>query len=393
MRTLANDKNSPREASAPDQTRRAKQFREQHPSYHTQPPRQVPVSAESKRVHLVINVEHPIPDRYPLSMGWSIGPADYLPMEDEAPWPDIGSTQAIQELADSLRNGSNSTEQSVERFLDQAQVDGLFTASEPDEERTPWHHVLSMYAHFAEELLETPLFSSYELEQFTQTRETAQTIISLYPNEPVAEYARLLELEVLRNARLNAQEHVYVEQTLLHILEHTQDNMVLEAAASVLSEESILERSAALQNWTKTHIDRLPTHAAEVMAVQQITAHTKTKSPEECSFWIQKYRDLLDERCLIESQCAEEYQRLDTHEGALSAHGSIPPNTWRAALTGIMIQCHAQKPLEVPLKTSLEWDGNTWKPSPPIHHCFTGHTPELNPMLPILIDLELVRGP
>lgn len=380
-------------ASAPFQTRRAQQFRKKH-----NPPPVSPVSNpsdmhSSKRVRLIIKVHASIPERYPLSMGWSVGPEDYLPMEDEAPWPEIPSAQAIQQLAEDLRNNERNPSASLKNFLEHARTDGLLEPVQSPIENTPWRQVLSMYAHFAEEVIDAPLFSKYDLEHFHQTRQTAQAIIAQYPDEPVAEYARLLELEILRNARLGDKDHEYAEQTLLHILEHTDDEMVLEATAAVLSDEQFLTHSPALQQWTESHIDSLPQHAAEVLAVQQITVQTQSENSKATQFWIQKYRELLDERCLSEPQCTEEFQHLNTHEGTLAAHWDIPPNTWRGALTVLMLHCHKKTPFALPLTTSVTWDGESWSPHPDVERCFTRKTIELNPITPVEVDMELVHQP
>ena len=60
--------------------------------------------------------------RYPGSTSYQIDPAHYWPMDDEAPWPDIDSADALQVLAEVLRTGEGSAGSAAERFLLQAQT-------------------------------------------------------------------------------------------------------------------------------------------------------------------------------------------------------------------------------------------------------------------------------
>ena len=374
-------------ARAPEQTRRAQRYKTQQ--IQDQAP-SVP-AATSAHLALTIDVSAPTPSRYPISVGLSIGPQDYLPMEDEAPWPDLASVAAIQVLAEDMRTDSEQTSDSVNAFLSQAHADGLLFPNADINAQSPWRHLLSMYAHFAAELTQTSIFSPYDLDDFEHSRQAAQEIIAHDPDSVVAEYARLLELEILRHAELNDDEYDYVTDTLRDILQNTEDDLVRDAAVGILADEQLLARSPALQTWAETHIHTLSPRAAEVLAVQQINVHTQAKRPAETSYWMDAYRRILDERCQSSQQCARDYAFLNTHEGRLAADWNLPTNTWQAALVARIIQCHKSTPLPAPINARVTWTGALWSPSSNIRRCFTDSSPRLAPLIPTIVELEVIE--
>ena len=94
---------------------------------------------------------YPRPDgswAYPDKPSARMSPADYWPTDDEAPWPDLNSSDALQELAEALRNPQGQLGEAASRFIEEAEHDGLLDRAETAEFDDPWSGLVAMQAEY-----------------------------------------------------------------------------------------------------------------------------------------------------------------------------------------------------------------------------------------------------
>jgi hypothetical protein len=380
---------SPIIAKKPSQTRRAKIFKEHRAK--TRSVQRVEEKITTLRTEiLTIWLRTPAQVSYPISVGYFFGPQDYVPMTDEAPWPDLPSVDALQELAEAMRADSRSVDTALKDFLDESMEDGLFDQDANTLSADPWLGVLSMYANYAKEVIETPIFSSSDIESFSTTLEFTQQLIEQHPTSSVADYARLLELEILKQTHGHEKDEFNVEEYIVNILYESKDPMVIKAALGAIP--TTPDASPKIGTWLDNHLHTLDGDINEVMAINRINQAANAGDPEAAQRWLDLYRNTLDERC-TEMDCSNEYYALNTYMGHMGNLWDTAPTSWRDAIVQAAYSCNIS-PSETPiLEGLLEWSGKEWTASPELAHCMHQLSNDLGPLGPIQVQVFIHPAP
>ncbi len=134
--------------------------------------------------------EAPLEDwRFRVDTAVEVGPREYWPALDEAPWPDLDSVESIQILAAVMRSDPTSVLESLKDFVADADADGVLDYDLERASEGPWMALLAEHARAYVDA------DSQGIEH-VRSNQIAQAIVADGPNDPAADSARLHLLQV-----------------------------------------------------------------------------------------------------------------------------------------------------------------------------------------------------
>ena len=301
--------------------------------------------------------------RYPGSTSYQIDPADYWPMDDEAPWPDIDSADALQVLAEVLRTGEGSAGSAAERFLLHAQDDGLLGHAEQPAFDSPWTGLVAMWAEYINTVRLTGLWPEDGTVDFTNNIDIAQFIIDVWPDDPAAEYARLHLLQVSNHPGSTQHNSDETAGRIVDIIEHTQDALVLDVAIGEFTtiKDSTFEAPtiAAISSvFDEAQIDTqrgiiraMLNHYAHTENWDQVDAWTnRLIAHEEQARWDKSTTTPMNTQSVLSDLA-----------GYRSVRGGHQPSNWREEVSAVVHMCHEDHPIDRSIGGEAEWaDGWRW---------------------------------
>jgi len=301
--------------------------------------------------------------KYPGSTGYQIHPADYWPMADEAPWPDIESSDALQDLAEKLRTNGSQLGEAAMLFLQQAEKDGLLDLADEPEFDNPWTGLVAMQAEFVETFRQTGFWPKAGSVDFTRGLTIAQHIIDKWPDDPSAEYARLhlLQLSNLRESTRHSTDETV--DWIVDIIENTQDSLVLDVAIG----EFTAIRDSTFDGPTMAAIagvfDETEINTQRGIIRAMMNHYTHTENWEQVEFWTHR---------LIEHEKQVQWDKdsktpLDTQSvlsdlaGYRAVRQGHNPSNWREEVSTVVHMCHEDHPIPHSISGEAEWaDGWKW---------------------------------
>jgi len=377
-------------AKRPAETQRAIEFQKRQQvtrlerASFPKTPRNAPKTLEHEEV-IQVYLSRAELTSFPLSTGLDIGPQDYVPMLDEAPWPDLESVLALQDLADALRNTDSSVDDSYERFMEEAELDGLLSAEVEELTAEPWLGLVAMYAHYGKEL---PQAFWDNKAPFNKTNEFARALIEQYPDEPVGDYARLLFLHTSNERAGGAQDPAEQQTHLIDILHDSSDPVVLQASLEELNRIQSPEQDPAIEQWLETHLNQWSPELIELVAVGRMSHFSKANDPEQTQKWMKRYADAIDEKCL-EQSCDLEESSLNEFRARTNVRWNIQPNSWNEALIQHVYRCNESHPFTEAVQATITWDGQAWSPSENLSICAHYLPKSLGPLTPKQVRIDV----
>ena len=301
--------------------------------------------------------------RYPRGADYQIGPQNYWPMEDEAPWPDIESADALQILAERLRTGEGPLAEAAGLLVLQAQEDGLLDDEAPIEFDDPWTGLIAMQAEYVETVLQTGLWPEDGTVDFSRNLGIADFIIETWPDDPSAEYARLHLLQISNHpgsTRHNTDDTV---EWIVDIIENTQDSLVLDVA---IGEFTTIENSTFDESTIKVIADvfeetEINTQRGIIRAM--LNHHANTENWSQVEAWTHR----LTEHEKQVRWDEEDKTHMNTQSvlsdlaGYRAVRGDHKPEDWRTEVSAVVHLCHEDHPIDTSLGGEAEWeDGWQW---------------------------------
>jgi hypothetical protein len=351
----------------PEKTKRAIAARSvPKPRPLAEDPPTAPIHVDDEDITSVILWIYPRADgswRYPGSTGYQVGPADYWPMDDEAPWPDIDSADALQVLAETLRTGEGSAGEAAGRFLLHAQDDGLLDHADQPTFDSPWTGLVAMQAKYVDTIWQTGLWPKDGTVDFTKNVDIAQFIIDTWPDDPAAEYARLHLLQLSNHTssiQHNADETV---DWIVDIIEHTQDALVLDVA---IGEFTTIEKStfdAHTIAAISSVFDETELNTQRGIIRAMLNHHTHTENWAQVDVWTNQlvaHEEQVqwdkDSTTSLNTQSV-----LSDLAGYRSVREGHQPSNWREEVSTVVHMCHEDHPIDRSIGGEAEWaDGWRW---------------------------------
>ena len=301
--------------------------------------------------------------KYPGSTGYPIDPSDYWPMADEAPWPDIESSDTLQVLAEKLRSNGSQLGETAMLFLQQAEKDGLLDLADDPEFDNPWTGLVAMQAEFVESFRQTGFWPKPGTVDYTRGLTIAQHIVDTWPDDPAAEYARLHLLQLSNHpgsTRHNTDETV---DWIVDIIENTQDSIVLDVA---IGEFTVIQ-DATFDDPTMAAIesvfDQTEINTQRGIIRAMLNHHTHTENWAQVDVWTHQ---------LMEHEKQVQWDKdnkppVDTPSvlsdlaGYRAVRQGHTPSHWREEVSTVVHMCHDDHPAPHSISGEAEWaDGWQW---------------------------------
>lgn len=364
---------------------------------------------------LWIHLSEPGQWRYPGSTGYKIGPQDYWPMEDEAPWPDLESADALQDLAEVLRGGEGSVGKALHDFIEQAQDDGLMGQPLDDMLTDPWSGLVAMQAEYANTFLHSALFPEQETVDFRPSINIAQAITEKWPDDPAAEYARLQLLQVANESGSIDYDPEEALDMILDIIDNTEDPLVLDVAIGEFTALGHLSFDDDTIAQIASVYDEIEVDMRRGIIRAMLNHHTQTQDWEQVDLWSERlieHEDLVqwDDNSLFSTNTRSVLSDL---AGFRAVQEGREPTNWREELSVVVHLCHEDAPLERSTGGKGRWN-NGWQwqewwdlqarlisrstpdpaepPADPVFiNCVKSHQWSLPPPGPISLTLKVLR--
>jgi hypothetical protein len=351
----------------PEKTKRAIAARSvPKPRPLTEDPPTAPIHADDEDVTSVTLWIYPRADsswRYPGSSSYEIRAANYWPMDDEAPWPDIDSADALQVLAEVLRTGEGKLAEAAGNFFLQAQDDGLIDQSEPPVFDSPWTSLVAMQAELTRTILQTGLWPKDGTVDFTKSLDLAQSIIDTWPDDPAAEYARLHLLQLSNHPGSTQHNTDDTVDWIVDIIEHTQDALVLDVAIGEFTNIKKSTFDAPTIEAITSVFDETETNTQRGIIRAMLNHYTHTENWTQVDVWTNQLR--VHEKQVQwdkDSTTSMNTQSvLSDLAGYRAVRGGHQPSSWREEVSAVVHMCHEDHPIDRSIGGEAEWaDGWRW---------------------------------
>ena len=353
------------ESLRPEKTKRAIAARSKpKPLADEPPPSPTPATEEAfKSVTLWLHPKAEDAWEYPNQMDYQIYPANYWPMGDEAPWPDIESADALQDLAEALRDTNGKPGEAAMHFLEQAEQDDLFNLADTLDFESPWTGLVAMQAEFVETFRQVGFWPEAGTVDYTRDRTLAQHIVDTWPDDPAAEYARLHLLQISHVRQSAHQSTEEAIEWIEDIIVHTQDSLVLDVA---LAEFTLIDKSA-FNEQTIEAIGSVYTETS--IKTQRGIIHTMMNHYAQTEDWAQL--DVWATKLIAHEKEAQwdpnDPSPMNTQSilsdlvGYRAVRGGDTPQNWQEEVSTVVHMCHEDHPFEILMAAEAEWsDGWRW---------------------------------
>ena len=309
---------------------------------------------------------YPRPDgswEYPDKPSVRMSPTDYWPTDDEAPWPDLNSSDALQELAEALRNPLGQLGEAASRFIEEAEHDGLLDRAETAEFDDPWAGLVAMQAEYVRTVLETGLWPEAGSVDFGQGLDIAQSIVDEWPDDPAAEYARLHLLQVANHPESTRYDTAETMRQIVDIIDTTQDALVLEVALA----EFTAIHEGAFDDRTIDAVERVYRHAESTtqhgIIATMLTHHVQNNDWDQVDAWTARLLEHEDQTIETAANARANNARSIASDlaGYRAVRGTLTATTWREELSATVHMCHDDHPIDRAIGGEAEWnDGWEW---------------------------------
>jgi len=322
----------------------------------------------------------------------SIGPHEYWPTLEEAPWPDLDSARSLQVLAAALRDDVFSTEEPLRNFLADAEAEGLLDHDPEQDVEDPWRALLAMQAEHAQAWLTAEPGGIV----YAPSNRIAEAIVEDWPNDPAADYARLHLLQTA-NDDWSSPEHdpQGVVHRILDLIEYSQDILVLEVAMSELTRMGKVDMDPAAMTQIAAALPEVDPDIQEGIAILGMTWTVRQERWDEATHWSEVYGALIEPTCAHgetapDPLCASQREALGAFEARRALEVGTPPSSWRGELSTAVQACvldlvdrdvlrAPEAASNLTLKAEGEWQsGWVWRswapraPSPPTRPSVAG---------------------
>ena len=306
----------------------------------------VPDEAPSERPTLVLHVpvslaEGSVADwRFPIDIGVSIGPHEYWPTLEEAPWPELDSARSLQVLAAALRDDAMLSEDPLQDFLEDAEAEGLLDEDPELDVEDPWRSLLAMQAAHAQAWLTA---GDGGIEHAASNR-IAEAIIADWPNDPAADYARLHLLQAANDDWSTEHDPETAVRRILDLIEYSDDILVLEVAMSELTRMRDVEMDPASMAQIAAALPEVDPDIQEGIAVLGMNWTVRQSRWDEATHWAEVYGALIEPTCPVgalpsDEQCSAQRQALGAFEARRGREAGTPPTSWQGELSAAVHAC------------------------------------------------------
>jgi hypothetical protein len=311
---------------------------------------------------LRVNIHDPDSWSYPGFYGHTIRPEQYWPMWDEAPWPELESAYTLQELAENLRGDETGSLELVERFLDQAENDGLMGRPIDEMLTDPWSALVAMQAEHANTIVEQ-LFPEVGTVDFSPSVEIAEAITEKWPDDPAAEYARLHLLQVANDWASIEHDPQEALAFILDIVEHTEDSLVLDVAVGEFTKLDDIQLEADTIAQIEDAYDEVDSQVQGATIKALLTYHVQEQNWQKVDLWSER---LLENDALNTHRYAlfgtDPISVVSSLAGHRAVHEGRAPVNWGEEVAVAVHLCNEDAPLTHSTGVAGTWnDGWQWR--------------------------------
>ena len=325
-----------------------------------------PIDAEAPGVTPVTVWIYPRPEgswQYPNKPTYRIEPQDYWPTEDEAPWPDLNSSDALQELAEEIRTPQGQLGEAFIRFIEEADDDGLLDRAEGAEFDDPWTGLVAMQAEYASTVLQTGLWPKTGTVDFGNGLDIAHSIIDKWPDDPAAEYARLHLLQLANHSQSTRYNAAETMDWIVDIIETTQDGLVLDVAIGEFTaihdspfNDRTIEAIASVYQRAEINTQR-------GIIATMLNHHAHNNNWDQVDAWTTRLLEHDQRAPQDHADAASETAQSIASDlaGYRAVRGALTPSNWREEVSAAVHLCHEDHPIDHSIGAEAEWnDGWQW---------------------------------
>ncbi len=265
-------------------------------------------------------------------------PGAFWPRADEAPLPDAPSVEVLLasfDGSDALPDGEP---------LASLEADG-FRVAEGGLDEGPWEALITLEAERLA-IADGPAAAGSRSTPCGELHTAATSIVEAWPDHPVADYAKLYELEALGRWTCDTYDPGMLADRALDILVTTDDVLVVDAAIAALSSLSTLDLAKmsdpheALEAFDEAYEASAVAVHRRALALLGLELAMSVEARGEAARWQGRLQEATDVVCGAQqtSWCEAARVEVESAAGFLGADVA-PATTWIAALRQAVVAC------------------------------------------------------